>query len=122
MKLLHSWLRIEDPVVDLRTEVSFDLFETIHKFLGMLVGILFQPAEVSLDFGLCADKPGGHALCIFRGVDVSTNFHFDLWGKGIHQYHRREGADNRVKTYLSSRSGSLFDNLVGTFLPLAQGD
>ena len=73
----------------LGTEALFDLFfgglETLHQSPCVLVGILFQPTEVGTDsvpdFGLFTNKPGGHAVCVFCGVDVSTNFDFDLAGK-----------------------------------------
>jgi hypothetical protein len=94
MRFLHGWLRIiEGTVVDFRTEVSFDLLfsrpETIDKFFDMLVCILLQPTKVATDgvsdFRLFANKPGGHSLYVFGGIDVSANFDFDLGGKVMRQ-------------------------------------
>lgn len=90
MNLLHNRLRrIKVKVRHLGTEVSFNLnlsgLETVHEPLGAFVSILLQPAEViadsTPDFGLPADKPGGHALRGFGTVDVSADLDLDLHRK-----------------------------------------
>ena len=73
-------------MVHLWTEVSFDLcfsgLKAVHESLGALVSVLLQPSKVvadgAPDFGLPTGKPGGHALHVFWGVDVSADFNFNL--------------------------------------------